>query len=292
MFNLLKIILKELRPHQWVKNLLIFLPIITSHQISIATITNSLLGFLAFCVSASSIYILNDILDIQDDRNDSLKKHRPIASGELSILSAVTVMVVLISLVIGIGIFIPPNAIYVLIFYYLVTIGYSLKLKRMPIVDIYILSMLYSVRVFMGQAMTNITISAWLIVFCMFFFLSLACLKRVSELYRVQNHNQPLAKRRGYATEDLKILMPTGICCALIAVLVVGLYINSDQVKSLYAHPDRIWFIVFVLLFWKIRLWFLGGRGLINQDPILFVIKDKTTYFIFSLIAITGILAK
>lgn len=200
-------------------------------------------------------------------------------------------MITLISLVIGIGMFIPVNAIYVLIFYYLVTTAYSLKFKMIPIADIYVLSLLYSVRVVMGQSMTGITISAWLIVFCMFFFLRLACLKRVSELYQVQRSNQPLAKRRGYDVVDLAVLVPIGVCCALVAILVVCLYINSEQVRSLYSHPERIWFTVFLLLFWKMRLWFLGGRGLINQDPVIFVIKDKMTYVVFLLVLITAILA-
>ena len=291
MVNFFKILFRELRPHQWVKNLLVFVPVITSHQINTSTISNALLGFVAFCFAASSIYILNDILDINDDRNDPLKKKRPIASGELSIKSAIKVMIVLVALVCCITFFIPINAVYILIFYYLVTTSYSLKLKSVPILDIYILSVLYSVIVVMGQSMTNITISAWLIVFCMIFFLSLACLKRVSELYQVQKYNQSLAKRRGYEVGDLAVLVPTGICCALISVLVIGLYINSDQVKALYRHPEYIWFTVLVLLFWKMRLWFLGMRGLINQDPIIFVIKDKMTYVVFSLVLITAILA-
>ena len=291
MVDFLKILFRELRLHQWVKNLLVFAPVITSHQINISTISNALLGFLAFCVAASSVYILNDILDINDDRKDPVKKKRPIASGELSIPYAIKIMIGLVILVCCIAFFIPTNAVYILVFYYSITTSYSLKLKSVPILDIYILSVLYSVRVVMGQSMTNITISAWLIVFCMFFFLSLACLKRVSELYQVQKSNQSLAKRRGYEVGDLAVLAPTGICCALISVLVIGLYINSDQVKELYQHPEYIWFTVFILLFWKIRLWFLGMRGLINQDPVIFVIKDKMTYIVFTLVLITAILA-
>ena len=280
-----------MRPHQWVKNLLVFLPLITSHQINASTISNALLGFLVFSIAASSIYILNDILDIADDRRDPIKKHRPIASGALSIKSAICVMIGLVLLVIGIGFFMPKEAVWVLVIYYVLTTGYSLKFKSVPILDIYILSALYSVRVVLGQSMTGITLSAWLIVFCIFFFLSLACLKRVSELYQVKKSNQSLAKRRGYLVDDLNVLMPAGIGCALISVLVIGLYINSDQVKTLYHYPDRMWFAAFVLLFWKMRMWFLGGRGLINQDPVIFVIKDKVTYVVAALVLLTAIYA-
>ncbi len=289
--NFLKILLKELRPHQWVKNFLVFLPMITSHQINYATFTNALLGFVCFSLAASSVYILNDILDIDDDRKDPIKKHRPIASNALSIKSAIKIMLVLILAVISICFFIPIEAVYILVVYYVLTTAYSLKLKSIPIIDIYILSALYSVRVLLGQSMTGITLSAWLIVFCMFFFLSLACMKRVSELHQVKNAQQSLSKRRGYLVDDLAMLMPAGIGCALISVLVIGLYINSDQVKVLYHYPDRMWFIAFVLLFWKMRLWFLGARGLIDQDPVIFVIKDKLTYGVACLILLTALAA-
>jgi 4-hydroxybenzoate polyprenyltransferase len=289
--SFLSVLLKELRPHQWVKNLLVFLPLVTSHQLNVQTLTNALLGLVCFSLAASSIYILNDILDIKDDQADPIKKHRPIASGALSVSSAIKLMIVLITAVIGLCFFIPIDAVYILVAYYVLTTAYSMKLKSVPIMDIFILSSLYSVRVLFGQSMTNITLSAWLIVFCMFFFLSLACMKRVSELYQVKNKQQQLSKRRGYCVDDLDMLMPTGIGCALISVLVIGLYINSDQVKLLYQYPNRMWFIAFVLLFWKMRLWFLGVRGLIDRDPVIFVMKDKPTYVVALLILLTAFLA-
>lgn len=289
--NFFKTLMKTLRTHQWVKNLLVFLPLLTSHQINYATVTSACLGFMCFCLAASSVYICNDILDVADDRADPIKKYRPIASGALSIQTARKLMLLLMAAVIAMGFFIPLGAVYILVIYYVVTTLYSFKLKIIPIVDIYTLGVLYIIRLLLGQSMTGIKLSAWLIVFCMFFFLSLACTKRVSELYQVKNAHQLLAKRRGYLIEDLAMLMPAGIGCALISVLVIGLYINSDQVKILYHYPDRMWLSVFVLLFWKMRLWFFCARGLIDQDPVVFVLKDKLTYVAAGLILLTAFLA-
>jgi len=270
-------VLKELRIHQWAKNLLVFLPLITSHQINWQTLWNSSLGFFCFSLAASSIYILNDLFDLEDDRRHPQKKNRPIASGDLGILSSLVLMGSLIGSVGCLSMYIPAGALGVLGLYYGVTILYSWSLKEMPIVDIYALSALYSVRVIFGHTVTGIPPTPWLIIFCLFFFLSLACLKRVSELTQVKENNQTLSKRRGYIVRDLSVLIPAGIGCALSSILVFGLYINSWQVKLLYAHPEYLWGSACLLLFWKLRLWFLGGRGLIDQDPVLFVMRDKIT---------------
>jgi 4-hydroxybenzoate polyprenyltransferase len=273
----MKSVLKELRIHQWAKNLLVFLPLITSHQINWHILGIASLGFVCFSLAASSVYILNDLFDLEDDRRHPLKRNRPIASGDLGIIPAIVLMGSLIVALGALSIYIPKGALVILGIYYGITILYSWVLKEMPVIDIYALSALYSIRVLFGHAITGIPPTSWLIIFCLFFFLSLASLKRVSELTQVKEHNQTLSKRRGYCVQDLSVLIPTGIGCALSSILIFGLYINSDQVKLLYAHPDRLWGCACLLLFWKLRLWFLGGRGLIDQDPVIFVLRDKVT---------------
>lgn len=275
-----KTILKALRVHQWSKNLLIFLPLLTSHQINFFTVGQAFFGFICFCLAASSIYLLNDLADLEDDRAHLLKKMRPLAAGDLGILGALGLIGALITVVIGGTFFLPGQAVGILGLYYAITTSYSIALKKVPIVDIYILSILYSVRVLFGNIITGISASSWLIMFCLFFFLSLACLKRVSELLQVEDNHQKLSNRRGYLVGDLAILMPVGVGCALSSILVFGVYITSPQVKLLYTHPERLWLIVCLLLFWKLRLWFLGGRRAIDQDPIVFVLGDKMTYAI------------
>lgn len=287
----LKTLLKQFRIHQWSKNILIFLPLLTSHQINAFTIGQAFLGFACFCLAASSIYLLNDLTDIDDDRNHPLKKKRPLASGDLGTLGALATMGSLIAAVIGGAFFLPIQALSVLAIYYGITISYSLVLKKVPILDIYILSILYSVRVLFGNMITGIPPSSWLIMLCLFFFLSLACLKRVSELSQVEKDQQKLSSRRGYVVKDLMILFPAGIGCALSSILVFSLYITSPQVKLLYTYPERLWFIVFLLLYWKLRLWFLGGRCEVNQDPIFFVLGDKVTYVIALGILLTAFIA-
>lgn len=288
---LFKTLLKQLRVHQWSKNGLIFLPLLASHQINAFTIGQALFGFVCFCFAASSIYLLNDLADLEDDRNHPLKKKRPLAAGDLGILGGLSLMGVLTLIVIGGAFFLPMQALGTLGLYYGITISYSMGLKKIPILDIYILSALYSIRVLFGNMITGIPPSSWLIMFCLFFFLSLACLKRVSELSQVEQEQQKLSSRRGYIVKDLAVLLPVGIGCALSSILVFSLYITSHQVELLYTYPERLWFIVFLLLFWKLRLWFLGGRSEINQDPIVFVLGDKVTYIIALGIFLTAFMA-
>lgn len=292
--KILKIIavLKTLRIHQWTKNFLVFLPLVCSHSFNQESLFAALTGFFCLCLTASSVYILNDILDIEDDKKDPEKKYRPIPSQIISIKTAIKVMLFLYFVVIVLSYYLLNiNAICVLALYFVITSLYSCKLKTIPIADIYVLSALYSIRVLFGNAVTNINLSAWLIVFCMFFFLSLACIKRVSELYKAKINNFEPSKRRGYKIEDLNILTSFGVGCSLISVLVIGLYINSEQVKILYKSPNKLWVIVFMLLFWNMRIWFLGVNGKVNRDPVVFVTKDFVSYMVMLLAGLTILLA-
>jgi 4-hydroxybenzoate polyprenyltransferase len=185
-----------------------------------------------------------------------------------------------------------PTGLWVLLSYIALTFVYSFSLKTQPILDVFCLSTLYAIRVLYGQVINGIESSSWLLAFCIFFFLSLAFMKRTAEIDKTQRNAQHLTTRRGYKVADDFLLKIVGICSGLLSILILMLYINSTQVTKLYLHPDYLWGASYVLLYWKLRLWLITTRGEMNQDPVLFALRDPTSYIVGAMVFLFGFLAK
>lgn len=280
----LKKFFKMIRTYQWVKNFLIFLPLILAHKfLDVNLLLKALVAFFSFSFLASSVYIINDIMDVESDRIHPSKKNRPIASGAVKISSALKVAFILMPLSFVISIFLGKEFLFVLLTYFITTSCYSFYLKKIMLVDILILSLLYTVRMFAGGVALNIYLSPWLFMFSMFFFFSLACAKRYSELYAVRNNLQDEIKGRGYQAQDLEQIQIFGSSSGYIAILIFALYIQSDISMKLYKTPSFFWALCPIMLYWISRVWLLSHRGQMTQDPIIFALKDKVSYVVLIL---------
>lgn len=287
----LKAWLKAIRLHQWAKNTLIFLPLILAHARSMALFLAAGIAFLAFGLCASATYIVNDLLDLETDRKHISKKRRPFAAGDLSPLSGVMVIAgfMLASLALtlalphivaavspGDALVRPLEFLKWLVIYLISTLAYSLYLKRRVLVDVIVLALLYTVRIIAGSAATGVAVSTWLAGFSIFFFLSLAFVKRFAELESLLARNKVPANGRGYHTTDIEQLRSFGTASAYASVVVLTLYI-SDLAGSahLYRHSTRLWLLVPILLLWLSRLWLLASRGDLDEDPVVYAITDR-----------------
>ncbi len=269
--------INALRPHQWLKNILIFLPMLASHQYDVQMATSNVLAFIAFSLVASSVYVLNDLLDLNADRAHPRKRLRPFASGSVPIAHGSVLALALI----GMGMFLATLLGWVFIVtlavYYLLSNLYSLYLKRKIVLDICVLSILYIIRVVAGGVVTDIELSLWLIAFLIFFFFSLAAVKRQAELVDMTQRGILMAKGRGYHVNDLPIICMVGLAGGYISVLVMALYVNSPEVQELYTVPNALLGICGVLLYWITRIVLLTNRGLMHDDPIVFAVKDRVS---------------
>lgn len=271
-------LLRALRLHHWVKNLLLFVPLAATHALHEgALLAQAALGFLAFGLTASSVYLLNDLLDLNADRQHPGKRQRPFASGALPIAHGIGLIPILLVAGIGIAASLPPLFLPVLGAYYAATLAYSFGLKRVAILDVLVLAGLYTARVIAGGIAVGITPSFWLLAFSMFLFLSLAVVKRYSELLTIGGAGENL-RRRGYCAADLGALNGLGAASGLMAVLVLALYVNSEAVTVLYGQPELIWLLCPLLLYWMARVWLLTGRGDMRDDPVLFAIQDRVSH--------------
>jgi 4-hydroxybenzoate polyprenyltransferase len=271
---------RALRLHQWVKNLLIFAPAIAAHELFVPGVAPDLgLAFLSFGFMASAIYLLNDVVDLQSDRRHSTKRFRPIPSGDVSIKSALIAALLLAASSISIGLFLPIEFTLLLIGYFFMTSLYSLWLKRLLLVDVITLAGLYTLRVVAGGLAVGIEVSSWLLAFSFFIFLSLSFVKRSSELASHADSDKSLANGRAFQGQDIPIVNGLGIVSGLVSVLVFALYLDSDTVTSLYGSSHTLWFAVPVLTFWISWVWIRAGRGEVDEDPVLFALKDKASLF-------------
>lgn len=274
----LKVWLKALRVHQWVKNALIFVPLLAAHQVSdLSALASCFLAFLSFSLCASSVYLLNDLLDLPDDRRHKTKKNRPFAAGTLGLLSGVLAAPVLLSLAFAISFFLPFEYVVVLVSYYVLTFAYSFYLKRVVLVDVVTLASLYTVRIVAGAAAISVALSFWLLAFSVFLFLSLAILKRYTELLALKGRSTQKTLGRGYQVEDIELLSSLGGSSGYISVLVLALYINSGDILQLYSNPMIMWPTCLVMLYWVSRVWIFAHRGQMHDDPIVFALKDRVS---------------
>jgi 4-hydroxybenzoate polyprenyltransferase len=279
--------LKALRLHQWLKNLLIFVPLFMSHKFDDpALLAQAILAFVVFGLCASSVYLLNDLLDLPDDRRHPTKCNRPFAAGSVSVISGALLIPCLLLPALLLSLFLPVEFFGVLALYYAVTLAYSLRLKRAALIDVLTLAGLYTVRIIAGAAAVSVVLSFWLLAFSMFLFLSLALIKRFTELLTMQQQDRLSAAGRDYFTSDLETLAQFGSASAYMSVLVLALYINSSDVRTLYAHPEVIWLLCPLLLYLVMRMWLLARRNQLNEDPVVWVIRDRRS----QLLALIGAL--
>jgi 4-hydroxybenzoate polyprenyltransferase/phosphoserine phosphatase len=287
--------LKAIRLHQWAKNVLIFLPVLLAHVRALGPNVAALLAFFSFGLAASATYIVNDLLDLEADRHHPRKRRRPFASGDLSPIAGVATVVIFFAASLVIAFFVPRivvalspqfpgdgqgNFLEWLIIYAITTTAYSLRLKRMVLVDVIVLSGLYTIRILAGSAASGVPVSPWLAAFSIFFFLSLAFVKRFSELEGLRERAEAggtiAVKGRGYRVSDLEQLRSFGTSSGYGSVLVFLLYIgNLEAAAKLYHHSTRLWLLVPVLLLWLSRLWLLASRGELHEDPVVYAITDK-----------------
>lgn len=276
-------LLRALRPRQWLKNLLVFVPMLAGHELGLPALAASAVAFAAFSLCASSAYLLNDSLDAHDDRLHPTKHARPIAAGALGIPLALCASLALALAGLGLALLFHPVLAAVAGLYFVSTLAYSTWLKRLMMVDIIALAILYSLRVLGGSAATGIAPSFWLIAFSFFLFLSLALLKRYSELFNLKRAGREKTRGRGYTTADKAAVGIMGINSAFLSVLIVLLYFNSSNVIALYPHRTWLLAILPLLVLWLGRLWILAYRGKVNEDPVLYVSTDRTSLVVFVL---------
>jgi len=282
----LKIWAKALRIYQWSKNTLVFLALLMSHKILEADLfINSVIAFFSFGFTASAVYILNDLFDLESDRKHPSKKLRPFAAGTLSIRSGVIAIPILITLSFLMALlFLPKLFVLVLLIYLITTTTYSVYLKEIFIVDVILLGALYTLRILAGGFATDIEVSSWLLGFSGFFFLSLAFMKRYTDLVLFKKNEQIELFGRGYRIEDMEIVQKFGIVSGFISLLILAMYITSEQVLVLYSQPLMLWITIPIILYWLMNMWIATNRGKMTEDPIIYAVKDKSSYIVFILV--------
>ena len=278
--------LRMLRPHQWLKNLLIFVPMLVAYQFNVETLIQSLLAFVSFCLIASSAYVFNDLLDLSADRVHPRKRHRPLASGALPIAHGTFLAPLILAAGLAIALAAGNAFAAVMSAYFVTTMAYSLHLKRRLIIDVCVLAGLYAMRVVAGGVATGIELSVWLLAFSIFFFFSLAAIKRQAELVDGLGSGQAVVRRRGYRPDDALLMASMAAAAGYVAVLVMALYVNSPDVLKLHARPQALWGICLVLLYWISRMVMVTHRGRMHDDPIVYAVKDRISQICLLLIVL------
>ena len=282
-------LIRALRLHQWVKNILIFVPLVTSHSVGDLTADwRAIVGFLVFGLAASSAYLLNDMIDVTDDRHHRRKRERPFAAGSLSLALGWALWPALLGLSVLISVLaLPLTFLAVLLTYVSLTLVYSLHLKQRAIIDVLALATLFTLRVIAGVAAISVPLSFWLLAFCGFFFLSLALMKRFSELRfaRDAGHGGQI-RGRGYFNSDLEMIASFGATAGTISVLVLALYVQDPRTAELYSTPEAVWAACPLVLFWIARAWLIAHRGIMHDDPIVFALKDRMSWIVVALLVV------
>lgn len=284
--------IRALRLHQWSKNLLIFIPLILSHNLLNADmLLSSIKAFLAFGLCASATYVINDLLDLKDDRIHPTKFIRPFARGDIKITHGIFSIIALAFLSALLATTVNANFSYMLLIYAVFTLSYSIWIKRIVLLDVFMLAILYTLRIFSGSVAINISESLWLLSFSIFIFLSLALIKRYSELRRAVDIGKMTVNGRDYKHDDLPLLVSMGISSGSIAPLILLIYINNGPSGILYADPHVLWVIALIILFWIARVWLLALRNQVNDDPVIFALNDKVSIICAFFVALILMLA-
>ncbi len=284
-------LLKAIRIHQWAKNILLVAPLLLSHKLSPEAIGAAVVAFFCFSFMASANYLFNDLLDIDNDRRHPAKRFRPFAAGDLPVAGGVALALVLAAASLAFLPLLPREFAMWLGIYIVSTTAYSFYLKRVALVDVLMLSGLYTLRMLAGGAATGTEISHWLAGFSIFLFLSLAMVKRFSELENLRERGVTATQGRGYLVADIEQVRSFGTSSATAAVVVFSLYITRPAVEALYKHAGRLWFIVPLMLFWLYRVWLLGSRGEMDDDPVIFALRDRVSLAVGACVLAVAIFA-
>lgn len=285
--------LKEMRPHQYAKNALIFVPLFTAHgYLNVTGLGAAALAFLCFSLCASGVYFLNDLLDLPSDRRHESKRRRPLASGNLTLHLGVIGAILLPLMAFAIALlYLPMVFVIVLTVYFLITNAYSFLLKRISTADVMTLAILYTLRVVAGAAATGIALSSWLLAFSVFVFVSLGYLKRYIEVASLPE-DADSAPGRGYSGADSETMFSLGIANITASVLILALYVSSQEVSLLYATPEILWLLCLLMLYWGNRIWVGARRGKIADDPVVFAIRDKVSRLVGVAFVVVTLAAK
>jgi 4-hydroxybenzoate polyprenyltransferase len=284
-------LLRLLRPHQWAKNALVGVALLTAHRFTPAAALQAFLAAVAFSACASAAYIVNDLVDIQADRGHPSKRRRPFASGDASFTAGATLVGLCLLLAFAVAASISAEFLGILAFYLALTTAYSLLLKRKLLIDVVTLAVLYTVRVVAGAVAIDVPMSEWLLMFAMFIFLSLALIKRYSELAIRFDVGLPDPANRGYKIDDLSVVFSLAAAAGYCAVVVLTLYLSSDTVRALYARPSLLWLACPLFIYWISRILMLSHRRVLHDDPIVFAMRDRVTWATAALIVLIGLLA-
>ena len=282
MWDFIKDIAYQLRVHHWVKNLLLFTVPLTAHLEN--GYGEVFWGFISFSLIASSVYLANDLFDIKSDQNHPHKKCRPLASGRMSVNQVKVLWLICLLLGLFGAYLINQNFFGIILLYIGLNFLYSYKLKRVALVDVFFLAGMYVLRCFAGGFIVQVRPGEWFVSFCLFIFMSLAFLKRYIEVSDIGAECKEVRESRGYKNGDASFLYGSGLLCGLISSLILCLYLNSERVLSLYQSHEVIWWAVPLYLYWILRLWFLAQRGVIQHDPVVFILRDWLSYVNFLII--------
>jgi 4-hydroxybenzoate polyprenyltransferase len=284
-------LVKAIRLHQWAKNVLLFVPLLLSHKLTAPSAVAAIAAFFCFCFMASANYLVNDMLDIESDRRHRSKRLRPFAAGDLSVAGGIALSLALILASAALLPVLPRAFALWLGLYIVATLSYSLYLKRVAVVDVLLLSGLYTLRLLAGGAATGTEISPWLAGFSSFLFLSLAMVKRFSEIENLREMGATATHGRGYLVADMEQIRSFGTSSAYAAVVVFMLYIARPDVTELYRHATRLWLIVPLLIYWLNRVWLLASRGELDDDPVVFAMRDAMSLAVGAAVAVLALLA-
>ncbi|WP_457582985.1 UbiA family prenyltransferase [Ensifer canadensis] len=267
--------LKSIRVHQWAKNVLIGVPMILNHEVlHLDALVNVIVAFFAFSFLASAVYVINDLSDLANDRRHAKKRNRPLASGQMSVPTALVMVVCLVLASVSLASILPWNFAVVLAFYACATTAYTFVLKRKLLVDVFTLAGLYTTRIVAGAAATGTELSFWLVSFAIFFFLSLALVKRYVELHEFDDKDGGAVPGRGYLAVDFEMVGQAGVASAFTSALVLALYVHSKELQEMYTTPWALWPLCPLVLYMLLRIWMLARRGMLHEDPVVFIMRD------------------
>jgi len=278
--------IKLLRVHQWAKNALVFVPLMTARRFDLLAFAEAIGAFFAFSLAASAMYILNDVIDLDADRKHPSKKHRPLAAGSVPIVTAMALIPALLVVAFIGALAIAPALAAVLLAYVMLTTAYTFLLKRKMLVDVLTLASLYTIRVVGGAVAISVPLSEWLLGFSIFIFTALALIKRYVELAARLDKDLSNPTNRNYRKSDLDIVAALAAGASFNAVTVFALYISSDVVRPLYRHPEALWLICLILMYWLARALLMAHRRLMPDDPIVFALRDWNSYVALGLIGL------
>jgi 4-hydroxybenzoate polyprenyltransferase len=279
--SILKTWIRALRIHQWAKNVLLGVPILTAHAFSFSAIAEIAAAFTAFGLVASATYLLNDLLDLVADRHHPRKCKRPFAAGNIGLISGILGMIIVFCAGCGLAVQVSDHFLFTLLAYLGLTISYSFYFKRIVLIDVLLLASLYTIRIVAGAFAIDVPLSSWLLGFSMFIFLSLALVKRCTELMAMQRLSRETLRGRGYQVSDYPMLSAMGVAAGYLSILVLALFISSPESLGKYTYPIILWLLCPLMAYWVSRLWLKTSRGEMHDDPLVFSLKDQASWIVF-----------